>query len=169
MRIARVQRLTIAGTTAGNEPPVLAFEIGNDNKSFYFAGKTYNYQVSVEDKEDGTIANGKIKPEQVSVNIDYLAEGFDKTVIVQGHRTAEQTIDVAKGKRLIDASDCKACHSLDKKSIGPTYNEVALKYKGKASHSKHWRRKSLVVAVVFGVTFRWLPTHNYPLTTLQKW
>ena len=127
--------------TAGNEPPVLAFEIGNDNKSFYFAGKTYNYQVSVEDKEDGTIANGKIKPEQVSVNIDYLAEGFDKTVIAQGHRTAEQTIDVAKGKRLIDASDCKACHSLDKKSIGPTYNEVALKYKGKASAKQALTKK----------------------------
>lgn len=119
--------------TAGNEPPLVKFDIGDSNKSFYFPGKTYDYNVVVEDKEDGTVANGKIKPEQVSVNIDYLAEGFDKTVIAQGHRTADQSVKVIKGKQLIDASDCKACHSVDKKSIGPTYNEVALKYKGKAT------------------------------------
>lgn len=117
--------------TAGNEPPVLKFDIGNNNRSFYFPNKSYDYKVSVEDKEDGSIANGKIKAEQVSVNIDYLSEGFDKTVIAQGHRTADASVGVVKGMKLIDAGDCKACHSIDKKSIGPTYREVALKYHGK--------------------------------------
>lgn len=32
-------------------------------------------------------------------------------------------------KKLLEASDCKACHSVDKKSIGPAYREVAAKYK----------------------------------------
>jgi cytochrome c len=130
---------------AGNEPPVLKFDIGNSNKSFYFPDKTYAYQVVVEDHEDGSISNGRIKPEQVSVNIDYLAEGFDKAVIVQGHRTADQSVDVAKGMRLIDASDCKACHSVDKKSIGPTYRDVALKYAGKAS-----AQQTLVKKIIAG-------------------
>lgn len=119
--------------TAGNEPPVVKFEIGKDNKSFYFPGKTYHYKVLVEDREDGSIANGKIKPEQVSVNIDYLSAGFDKTVVAQGHRTADETVDLLKGRQLIEAGDCKACHSPDKKSIGPTYRDIALKYKGKAT------------------------------------
>ena len=34
-----------------------------------------------------------------------------------------------KGEALIAASDCKACHALDKKSVGPTYKDVAQKYK----------------------------------------
>jgi len=114
--------------TAGNEPPVLSFDMGKSNKSFYFPGKTYKYKVAVKDKEDGSLANGKIKPSQVVVNIDYLAEGFDKAEIVQGHRTADATVRIAKGLSLIQASDCKACHNPTKKSIGPTYMAVSSKY-----------------------------------------
>ncbi|HZI52821.1 MAG TPA: PQQ-dependent sugar dehydrogenase, partial [Chitinophagaceae bacterium] len=117
--------------TAGNEPPVLSFDMGKANKSFYYPGKTYNYKVTVKDKEDGSLANGKIKPSQVVVNIDYLAEGFDKAEIVQGHRTAEASVRISKGQRLIQASDCKACHNPTKKSIGPTYMAVSRKYKTK--------------------------------------
>jgi cytochrome c len=127
--------------TAGNEPPAVRFDIGNNNKSFFFPDKTYHYRIIVEDKEDGSIANGTIKPAQVSVNIDYLAEGFDKTEIAQGHRTADASVDIAKGKKLIDAGDCKACHSLDKKSIGPTYNEIALRYKEKSGAQQTLAKK----------------------------
>ncbi len=114
--------------TAGNEPPVLSFDMGKSNKSFYIPNKTYNYKVAVKDKEDGSLANGRIKPSQVVVNIDYLAEGFDKAEIVQGHRTADATTKISRGLRLIQAGDCKACHNPTKKSIGPTYAAVSSKY-----------------------------------------
>ncbi len=117
--------------TAGNETPVVSFDIGDNSKSFYFPDKVYDYKVNVEDKEDGTLASGKIKPDQVIVNIDYLAEGYDKNIIAQGHRTAEASVVNLKGLKLMEGSDCKACHSVDKKSIGPAYRDVSLKYKGK--------------------------------------
>jgi cytochrome c len=60
--------------------------------------KTYAYNVHVTDKEDVSISNGKIKPSQVVVNIDYLAEGYDKAAIVQGHRSAEVPVKVTKGQ-----------------------------------------------------------------------
>jgi len=126
---------------AGNETPVVKFDLLNANKSFYFPNTVYNYNVSVADKEDGSTANGKIKPEQVIVSIDYLAEGFDKNVIAQGHRTAEQAVDVSKGRKLMEGADCKACHSLDKKSIGPTYQEIAQKYKGKTTAEQTLTKK----------------------------
>ena len=87
--------------TAGNEPPVVAFDIGKNNKSFYFPDKTYNYNVKVKDKEDGSTDNGKIKPSAIVVNIDYLSEGFDKTEIVQGHRTAEEATVNTRGMKMI--------------------------------------------------------------------
>ncbi len=118
--------------TAGNEPPVVSFDIGKNNKSFYFPNKTYNYKVEVKDKEDGSLANGKIKPSQVVVNIDYLAEGFDKAEIVQGHRTADEAVNVSKGLKLITTNDCRSCHKDYKKSIGPSYMAVAQKYSGKS-------------------------------------
>lgn len=127
--------------TAGNETPVVSFDLGENSKSFYFPDQVVAYKVTVDDKEDGTLANGTIKPEQVVVSIDYLAEGFDKTVIAQGHRTAEAAAINTKGLKLIEASDCKACHSVDKKSIGPAYRDISLKYKGKAGAVENLSKK----------------------------
>ena len=115
----------------GNEPPVLSLEMRKGNKSFYAANKPLEYAIKVTDKEDGKLGEG-IDEEQVAVTIDYLAEGFDKIAIAQGHRSADASAAFATGKKLIEASDCMACHSKDKKSIGPTYREVAMRYKGDA-------------------------------------
>ncbi len=119
--------------TAGNELPNVTFDMPKSNKTFFFANKSFDYEVKVNDKEDGSLADGRIKPEQVSVTIDYLAEGFDKVAIAQGHRSADAAAGFGTGKKLMEASDCKACHSIDKKSIGPTYRDVAQKYKGDGS------------------------------------
>ena len=116
--------------TAGNEAPVLSFDIKKGNKSFYFPNKTFDYEVKVQDKEDGSLADGRIVPEQVSVKIDYLPEGYDKIEIAQGHRSADASATKIKGLKFIEASDCKACHAQNKKSIGPSYLDVAMKYKG---------------------------------------
>ena len=34
-------------------------------------------------------------------------------------------------EKLLQASGCTACHSMDKKLIGPAYKDVAAKYRGK--------------------------------------
>ncbi|SEI37705.1 cytochrome c [Dyadobacter koreensis] len=126
--------------TVGNEPPVLTLDMPGSNKSFYAANKPFHYDINVRDKEDGTLGKG-IDPEQVAVSIDYLAEGFDKIAIAQGHRSADASALFANGKKLIEASDCKACHSVDKKSIGPAYREVAAKYKGDNSAAEKLTKK----------------------------
>ena len=36
--------------------------------------------------------------------------------------------EIQEGKALISKSDCMACHTLDKKVVGPSYLEVAKKY-----------------------------------------
>ncbi|MFD2523709.1 PQQ-dependent sugar dehydrogenase [Emticicia soli] len=116
----------------GNEPPVVAFDILKGNKTFYFPNEPIEYDVKVEDKEDGSLSNGKIKPEQVAVNIDYMPIGYDKIEVSQNHRGADAAAFASTGQRLIEASDCKACHVIDKKSVGPSYNDIANKYKGNA-------------------------------------
>jgi len=113
----------------GNEPPVLSLEMPKSNKTFFVPNQSFNYEIKVKDKEDGTLGKG-INEEQVAVSIDYLSEGYDKIQIAQGHRSADANALFATGKKLIDGSDCAACHSKEKKSIGPSYKEVASKYKG---------------------------------------
>jgi cytochrome c len=113
--------------TAGNEPPVVTVDMPKGNKSFYFPNQPFAYKINVSDKEDGSLADGRINREQVAVTVDYLAEGFDKVAIAQGHRSADAT---AKGLKLISGNDCKSCHKAEGKSIGPAYFDIAAKYKG---------------------------------------
>jgi cytochrome c len=115
---------------AGNEEPVLVFESSSSNQSFFFPNLPFDYNVKVTDKEDGSLENGGIKPEEVAVSFDYLPEGYDLVAIAQGHRTADANAGIMKGLNLIDGSDCKSCHTPDKKSVGPSYLDIANKYKG---------------------------------------
>ncbi len=103
----------------GNAEPKVSIAI-KSNKTFFFDDEKIDYEVQVSDKEDKVIDQN-----DVVVNINYL-EGFDKTMIEQGHK---ENMNFAAGKRLIDLSDCKACHSIDKKSIGPAYIDIAKKYR----------------------------------------
>nr|WP_159470668.1 ThuA domain-containing protein [Dyadobacter sp. 3J3] len=108
---------------AGNAIPQVDVAI-KGNKTFYWNDKPVQYQVAVSDKEDGSLVKKTIPEDEVTLTINYL-EGFDKTLLAQGHQ-ANTGFDT--GKRLIELSDCKACHSVDKKSIGPAYIEVAKRY-----------------------------------------
>ena len=110
----------------GNSEPVVTINT-KGNKTFFFDDEKLDYNVTVADKEDGTMQKG-IDPSDVVVNINYL-EGFDKTVLAQGHQA---NIGFATGKRLIELSDCQSCHQIEEKSIGPAYKDVAKKY-GKSS------------------------------------
>ena len=108
---------------AGNEPPKVEIAI-KGNQSFYWKDKPVSYEVKVSDKEDGSLAAKTIASEDVYMHISYL-EGFDKTLLAQGHQA---NTGFATGKRLIELSDCQACHTISQKSIGPTYTDIAKKY-----------------------------------------
>jgi cytochrome c len=111
---------------AGNQPPVVTLTTTNRNTSFYFPGQPVTYQVSVTDKEDGSLTSGKIMPKQVQVRSMYQQAGASPDA---GHQFAE-TSYLGTGKTLIDGIDCKGCHFTDKKSIGPAFVEVSKRYKG---------------------------------------
>ncbi|TAG48960.1 MAG: PKD domain-containing protein, partial [Runella slithyformis] len=94
---------------AGNEPPQISVEL-KGNQTFYFDAAEIPYQVKITDAEDREIV-----PENIKVSFAYQAMNA-----LQGHQQDALT--------LIEKNNCKACHSLDKKSVGPAYVEVAKKY-----------------------------------------
>jgi cytochrome c len=112
------QELTIL---AGNAKPVVDIT-WNGNSEFFFNGGSGNYEVTVTDKEDGSLGNG-VDPAKVRVTFDYLEQGYDVTEIAAGHQRAD-----LPGKIMIAESDCKSCHQLDEKSAGPSYKMIAAKY-----------------------------------------
>ncbi|TSD67327.1 PKD domain-containing protein [Inquilinus sp. KBS0705] len=114
---------------AGNEPPVVKVNITSGNSSFYFPGKSVGYKVAVTDKEDGSLANKRIAPSLVSVSANYLSEGYNLTAIAQKQQGVDATAKYAAGMALITKSDCKSCHSVKDKVLGPSFTAVAKKYK----------------------------------------
>lgn len=46
--------------------------------------------------------------------------------------SANAAPDAAKAKNLAQSKNCFACHAVDKKLVGPGFQDVAKKYKGKA-------------------------------------
>ncbi|MFK7984319.1 MAG: ThuA domain-containing protein [Saprospiraceae bacterium] len=111
----------------GNELPKLNWEF-TGNRSFYWDAQQLAYNVTVADAEDGTIGNG-IDPSQVNISIDFLERGYDVNEIAMGHEAMMEASAFLLGKQLMDQSDCNTCHQLDVKSIGPTYQDIATKYK----------------------------------------
>lgn len=115
--------------SAGNQAPQIEVSFTQGNKSFYFPGQPVRYRVLVEDNEDGSTSDGSIPASAVKVSFDYL-KGFDMTGIAKGHQRAAFELP---GKALIDNSDCKSCHLVDERSAGPSYREIAARYKGQTS------------------------------------
>ncbi|SOE19995.1 cytochrome c [Spirosomataceae bacterium TFI 002] len=131
--------LTVKDNSGNSSKKTIQIQVGNEepkiditlkgNQSFYFGQDSFDYSVTVNDKEDGTIGKG-IKSEDVIVNVNYL-EGYDKTMIAQGH---QQNLNFSNGKRMIEKNDCSACHSVSSKSIGPSYTDISGKYKNNNSN-----------------------------------
>ncbi len=138
---------------AGNEPPEIALNIPG-NKSFFFPGKPFNYNVDVSDKEDGMI-----NPAQVAVSIDYASEGFDYAEVNQQQRSVDASTRYTVAKEMIGINDCQNCHHVDTKSIGPMFTEIADKYKSKYS----WALDSLAKKIRCGGSGVWgnvnMPAH----------
>jgi cytochrome c len=113
----------------GNEPPEVRWDLAGKNRSFYQPNQALHYQLIVRDEEDGALESGTIPNATVAATIDYLETGFDITSIAQGHQAAMQQTEYARGKMLLDRSDCKTCHAEDRVVNGPAYQSIADRYR----------------------------------------
>ncbi|MES2732287.1 MAG: ThuA domain-containing protein [Bacteroidota bacterium] len=102
----------------GNTLPQIAIST-TSNSTFYFDNTPLKYAVDVKDKEDKTIDKKKVK-----VTLNYIPQLANSQTI--GHQQITQSFNL--GKSLMAGSDCKACHQLEKKSVGPAFKEVSKRY-----------------------------------------
>ena len=110
----------------GNTRPNVSIVTGN-NKSFFWPNKRFQYTVKVEDAEDEAV-----DPASVSVSFAYDKDA--KVGAVQGKMATVKLVDdgepIAPGYAKLMSSDCKACHTMDQKSVGPSYKQIAGRYNG---------------------------------------
>jgi len=104
----------------GNQPPAVDIQL-TSNQTFYWDNAPIEYQVVVQDKEDGNLQDGSIDTQAVNFAFNFVpgtGSGEDDL----GHKM------VVDGYSLIENSGCKACHAYEKQSVGPAYNAVAERY-----------------------------------------
>jgi cytochrome c len=131
---------------AGNEPPQVALDLAGGNRSFFFPGVPIRYAARVTDREDGSLANGRIRPQRVVVTAQYLKDGVPAGEgAAEGHRAADAVAEAPvahePGRKLIEGGTCLSCHQMDRKSIGPAYSAVAQRYRGDAGATARLARK----------------------------
>ena len=107
----------------GNTPPKVAVQ-SSANKSFYWDNTAFDYKINVADAEDKTINNAS-----VAASFSYLKFGKDLASALSG--ASHGNIKYAATEKLYASLDCKACHTMDTKSIGPALKEIARRYAGK--------------------------------------
>lgn len=108
----------------GNTPPVVTIaSIGN--QSFYWDKGAFDYRIKVTDAEDKVI-----DPRQIKSSFDYLEAGKDLASALAGNTHSNSKF--AAAANLYATLDCKACHTMDTKSIGPSLKQISQKYQGKA-------------------------------------
>ncbi len=115
---------------AGNEPPQLGWQLIGSNQTFFLENQPLNisYEVAVNDAEDGSTQAGTIDENRVVLSFYYLPEGKDITAAVQDHQVLAENALALIGKNLMKNSDCKSCHQIADKSVGPTLKQIAEQY-----------------------------------------
>src|SRR5687768_12454589 len=140
---------------AGNEPPAIDLKY-KGNKTFFFPGSGLEYDATVRDKEDGTIGQG-IDPKSLVVSIDYTSEGFDFAPIQLGHAELDAASRDIVAQSLIRSSDCRTCHTIDVKAVGPSFKQISERYNGKPAS-----KDSLARRIIKGSTGIWGTDNNMP-------
>ncbi len=104
----------------GNTLPTVVIK-PTDNTTFFFPKATaLNYNVDVSDKEDKMIDTKKVK-----VALKYIPKVAGQQSEM-GHQQINENYNY--GKSLIANSDCKACHQVNAKSVGPSFMAISTKY-----------------------------------------
>ncbi len=123
----------VSSIVAGNSRPEISIDLNGGNSSFFIAGTPIKYRVVVTDPD----GNEDIDLNNVFVSVDYM-EGMDQVNQSLGHQQVSATVI---GKALTQGMDCKSCHKEAEKSIGPSFLQIAEKYKDDRRATAYLQKK----------------------------
>lgn len=104
----------------GNTLPQVAISVSQNSTFFPPTQTPLSYAVSIKDNEDRVIDKKNVK-----VVLNYIPKVSSEPLV--GHQQLTASFNL--GKTLVAGSDCKACHQIVAKSVGPAFVEVAKKYR----------------------------------------
>ena len=70
------------------------------------------------------------EPAELAVILDYLATYYNRDKPPPSDAAAGQPVATSVAERVLADNGCTACHTVDKRLVGPGFREIAVKYKG---------------------------------------
>lgn len=71
----------------------------------------------------------KIKILAAVIAFGGLSSFSDSETISTGYINGKDGAELSEGEKIMSKLDCAACHKVDKKLVGPSYMDIAKKYK----------------------------------------
>lgn len=71
----------------------------------------------------------------------YIGTPSDQTAAQRVHDMVQKRPELAKGQAFMDGSDCMRCHGIDRKFVGPSFSQVADKYREQGDAQAYIARK----------------------------
>jgi len=108
----------------GNDPPEVKIILGADD-GFYQPCAMLNYKTIISDSEDDRTLNNQIET---------WLTNLDKWAALPGTANHQSAVAIPikqnfyPGEILVNESDCRACHAVENKSVGPSWKQVAKAY-----------------------------------------
>ncbi|MEM8568452.1 MAG: PQQ-dependent sugar dehydrogenase [Bacteroidota bacterium] len=130
---AGVSHTTTQKIIVGNAPPVVQVNI-TDNQSFFVPHQDISYAIHVDDLEDGSTSDESIPSKAVQVKVKHLKNTTNVAAIRAENAIHSSTIEFLEGKKLMEGSDCKACHALNAASVGPSFVQISERYANNSSN-----------------------------------
>ncbi|MCK6694751.1 MAG: PQQ-dependent sugar dehydrogenase, partial [Thermoanaerobaculia bacterium] len=114
--------------TAAVSSPVVHWNFGKRNRSFYRPGELLNYKIMVTDPQAGSLEDGGIPASAVAARISYTPAPFHPGRKKQQRPDGQNKTALQRGENLVNSSDCKACHDAERQINGPAYQSIAARY-----------------------------------------
>ena len=113
----------------GNSIPSIQFVSPSDG-DFFNAGEKITYQLSVTDMEDGSSDEKVVE----TTDLDTLDPAAPDRTSVQANIVSAAAASINEeslpaGLKAMRASDCFNCHALDRAIVGPSFLDIANKYR----------------------------------------
>jgi cytochrome c len=102
-----------------------------DEKQIYTWNEQVRYAISVSDQKDGESKYGEIPPQECLLTLVYIPDGKEEDI---KKATDEKE---KKGLSLIKKSTCFGCHAHKTRMAGPSFEEIAKRYKANESTIKN--------------------------------
>ena len=114
-----------------------------------------SYSISVNDKEDGMSKYNEIAANEVLLKVTFLTDSSDtKKFLAYTTPNSKENLAIS----LLMKSNCFSCHAFKNKLIGPSFEQVALKYPVNSTIIEQLSNK-----VIAGTTGTWgitvMPAH----------